>query len=246
MTTATMLTRNEFRLFLRERAVVAWGFGFPVLLLVIFGAIPAFREAQAGAGGMTLLQIYVPILVVMNMAMLGLVSLPGTLATYREKGILRRLRVTPAGPRRVLGAQLIVAFAMAVFETAVILLLARLAYGVPFPRSAGPWAVAWLLSALALLAVGLTVAALASTGRTAQVVGSVLLYPMVFFSGLWLPIPAMPPALRHIAHATPLGAAWEAFQQASLGHWPPALPLVTMGIYAMAFGVLAARVFRWE
>jgi ABC-2 type transport system permease protein len=49
-----------------------------------------------------------------------------------------------------------------------------------------------------------------------------------------------------ISHATPLGAAWESFQAAALGHWPPALALGTMAAYAIAFGLAAARLFRWE
>lgn len=240
------LTINEFRLFIREPAAVAWGLGFPVLLLVIFGSIPSFKVAKPVYGGMTGLQVYVPILIVMNMALLAMVILPGVLAAYREKGILRRLRTTPAGPVRVLGAQLAVAFGTAVFEAVAVLIVARLAYGVPFPRSLGPWTVSWLLSVAALLAIGLAVAAVGTTGRVAQVIGSVLFYPMMFFSGLWLPIPAMPAVLQHISHATPLGAAWEAFQQASAGHWPPALPVVTMGIYAVLFGIAAAKLFRWE
>ncbi len=68
----------------------------------------------------------------------------------------------------------------------------------------------------------------------------------MFFSGLWLPIPSMPPVLQHISHATPLGAAWEAFQKADLGRWPHALPLLTIAAYAVAFGLAAARLFRWQ
>jgi ABC-2 type transport system permease protein len=240
------LTLNEFRLFSRERIGLAWGIGFPVLLLIIFGAIPAFKKPEASFGGMTVLEVYVPILVVMNMALLALIILPGTLATYREKGILRRLRTTPAGPARVLGAQLIVAFALAVLEVILILVVARLGYSVPFPRSTGPWVVTWLVTAFSLLAVGLAIAAVGTTGRAAQIIGSVLFYPLMFFSGLWVPIPSMPSVLQHISHATPLGAAWEAFQAADLGHWPTALPLVTMGIYIVVFAGAAARLFRWE
>ena len=43
------LTRVEFKLFLRERVGPIWGIGLPVLLLVIFGAIPAFKKAQTGS-----------------------------------------------------------------------------------------------------------------------------------------------------------------------------------------------------
>lgn len=30
------------------------------------------------------------------------------------------------------------------------------------------------------------------------------------------------------------------------GHWPAGLQLVTMAAYAVAFGLAAARLFRWE
>ena len=69
---------------------------------------------------------------------------------------------------------------------------------------------------------------------------------MMFFAGLWLPIPDMPRVLQHISHATPLGAAVPALQNATQGQWPAWLPLLTMAAYAVAFGLAAARFFRWE
>ena len=62
----------------------------------------------------------------------------------------------------------------------------------------------------------------------ARGVGAILFYLMMFFAGLWLPIPNMPSALQHISHATPLGTAVPALQNATLGHWPTGLQLVTM------------------
>jgi ABC-2 type transport system permease protein len=48
--------------------------------------------------------VYVPILLVFAISLLSLVSVPATLADYRELGYLRRLKTTPAGPARVLAA----------------------------------------------------------------------------------------------------------------------------------------------
>jgi ABC-2 type transport system permease protein len=240
------LTRVELKLFLRERVGPVWGVGFPILLLVIFGSIPSFKQVLDGSGGLTVLDTYVPVLVVMSLALLGFVSLPLTLVSYRERGILRRLGTTPAGPLRVLAAQLIVNFGMAVVTLVVLLAVARLAYGVPLPRQFGGWIVTALFASAVVLAMGLFVASIGSTARAAAAIGNVLFYPMMFFSGLWLPIPAMPEVLQHVSHAFPLGAAWESFQQAALGHWPPVLALGTMAAWAVAFGVIAARFFRWE
>ncbi|HUN32295.1 MAG TPA: ABC transporter permease [Trebonia sp.] len=240
------LTRVELTLFLRERVGPIWGVGFPVLLLVIFGAIPAFRKVLPGSGGLTVLDSYLPILVVISLALLCLISLPLTIVNYRERGVLRRLRTTPAGPLRVLGAQLIVNFGMAIVTLVVLEVVARLAYGVAFPAQLGGWAVTVLFASAALLGMGLFVAAVGPTARASAAIGNLVFYPMMFFGGLWLPIPQMPTLLQHIAHATPLGAAWEAFQQSDLGHWPPPLALITMAAWAVAFGAGAVRFFRWE
>jgi ABC-2 type transport system permease protein len=240
------LTRVEFRLFLRERVGPIWGIGLPVLLLVIFGAIPSFKKVQPGYSGLTLLDAYVPILITMSLGLLALIALPTSLVNYRERGVLRRLKTTPAGPVRVLSAQLIVNATVAVVTLVVLLAVSRLAYSVPLPRQFGGWVVAALFALAALIALGLFVAAVGPTARAAAAIGSILFYPLMFFSGLWLPIPSMPSVLQHISHATPLGAAWEAFQNADLGHWPPALALVTMAAWAIVFGVGAARFFRWE
>ena len=240
------LTITELRLSLREPMLVFWGFAFPVLLLIVFGCIPSFRQTHVGYRGLTVLDTYVPVLIVMTLALLSYIGMPTVLAGYREQGILRRLRTTPAGAFRVLAAQLLVNFGSAVVVVALILVVGRLAFAVPFPLAPGIWVVIALLTVAGTLAVGLFIAAVAPSGRVASAIGSILFYPLMFFSGLYLPIPSMPPVLQHISHATPLGAAWESFQDAALGHWPPALALLTMVVYPVAFGLAAARLFRWE
>jgi len=240
------LTRVEFRLFLRERVGPIWGIGLPVLLLVIFGAIPAFKKVQTGYSGFTILDAYVPILITMSLALLALIAMPTALVGYRERGVLRRLRTTPAGPVRVLSAQLIVNASVAVATLVVLLVVSRFAYSVPLPRDFGAWVLVAVFAMAALFALGLFVASVGTTTRAAAAIGAILFYPLMFFSGLWLPIPSMPSVLQHISHATPLGAAWEAFQRADLGNWPTALSLVTMAAWAIVFGAAAARFFRWE
>ena len=240
------LTVTEFKLFLREPMLVFWGIAFPLLLLIILGSIPALKETHPGYKGLTVLDTYVPILVVLTLALLGYIAMPYVLVGYREQGILRRLKTTPVGPSRVLAAQLLINFGSAAVIVALMLVVGRLGFAVPFPLAPGIWVVVALLAAAGTLAVGLFIAAVAPTARVAQAIGSILFYPLMFFSGLWLPIPSMPPVLQHISHATPLGAAWESFQNAALGHWPPALALLTMVAYPVAFGLAAARLFRWE
>jgi ABC-2 type transport system ATP-binding protein len=240
------LTLTELKLFMREPVWLGWTVLFPLLLLIIFGAIPSFNKPQAVFGGYTTLDAYVPILIVFMLALLSLLNMPMVLAGYRERGILRRLQTTPAGPGLVLAAQLLVNLAVAVVVVVLLVVVARSGYHVPLPRQFAGWVIAVLLAVAGLMAIGLVIAAVVPSAKAAQVIGMLLFYPLLFFSGIWYPIPMMTPVLQHISHATPLGAAWEAMAEAGAGSWPPALPLVTLAAYAAASGLTAARWFRWE
>src|SRR3546814_16231855 len=76
----------------------------PPLLLVIFGAIPPFREPDPELGGIRVIDFYAPILVAVGISILAVYSLPQQFAAYREKGILRRMRTIPVIPETILGA----------------------------------------------------------------------------------------------------------------------------------------------
>ncbi|MFF0309927.1 ABC transporter permease [Streptosporangium sp. NPDC004379] len=240
------LTVTELKLFIRERVGPVWGVGFPLVLLIVFGSLPSFGKPEKELGGATLLDVYVPVLIAFSIALLALSALPMVLAGYREKGVLRRLRTTPMGPVRVLAAQLAVNFAVTVVAATVILVVAGVAYGVAPPKQPAGFAVAALLAAAALQAIGLFVAAVAGSGRAAQAIGTVLFFPMMFFAGLWVPIAQMPTLLRHLSHGTPLGAAVQALQRAAGGDWPHPQQLLVMAVYAVVFGLAAAKLFRWE
>jgi ABC-2 type transport system permease protein len=240
------LSLTELRLLSRERVRMVLPVAIPLLLIIILGNIGSLRQPRAIYGGESFIDLYTTIMVVMGLALLALTNMPMMLADYRERGVLRRLQTTPIGPVRVLAAQLIADLTVAVVMVVLILAVARIGFAVPLPRQAGGFVLAALLAAAALLGAGLLVAAVAPTGRVARGIGTLLFYPMMFFAGLWLPIPNMPAALQHISHATPLGAAVPALTAAAAGSMPTALQLLTLAAWAVALGLAAARFFRWE
>ena len=240
------LALTELRLFARERARFVTRLGLPIVLLVIFGSIPFYTQARRSLDGHTLFQVYVPILIAYSLAIISLTALPMVLADYRDKGVLRRLQTTPAGASRVIGAQLLAYLAVVAVTVVLILGVARIGYGVSLPREVAGFIVAELLAAGALICVGLLIAAVSPSAQAAQAIGTMLFFPLMFFAGLFFPIPVMPSFLRHLSHATPLGAAVQALQDAWLGHWPHPLQLLTMAAYLVVCGLAAARLFRWK
>jgi ABC-type thiamine transport system ATPase subunit len=105
---------------------------------------------------------------------------------------------------------------------------------------------ALLLTAAAMLGLGLLVASMARTGRVAGAAGTMLFLPLMFFAGLWIPQATMPAGLRRVGDGTPLGAAVAALQHSMAGQWPTAASLGVLAAYAVVLGLLAWRFFRWE
>jgi ABC-2 type transport system permease protein len=240
------LTLTEAKLFLRERIGPISGVGLPVVLLVVLGSISALSQPSASLGGRPLMYLYVPIVILMGAALICMVTSPGTLTGYRERGVLRRFGTTPAGATRVLAAQLIVSLVTVLIMAGVVLAIARLSYHVPLPSQFGGFILTLLLAIMALVSIGLCIASVAKTTKVAQGIGGLCFYPMMFFSGLWLPIPDMAPALQHISHATPLGAAVTAMSDTLSGTFPPVLYLGILAAWAAGSGLVARRFFRWE
>jgi ABC-2 type transport system permease protein len=240
------LTVSELRLFLREPMQVFFTLAFPSILVIILGCVPAFREPSADLGGRRIIDLYAGIAIILTLGSLGLQVAPMVLATYRERGILRRLSTTPVRPAALLGAQLAMSLLCAIGSVLLVLIVARVGFAVALPRQAAGFAVAFLLSAGAAFAIGLFIAALARGGKAANLMGTLLFFPAMFFAGLWVPREVFPDALRAVADLTPFGAAESAVLDAMGGQWPNWGSLTVLVGYLLVFGLAAARLFRWE
>ena len=237
---------NEARLAWRLPAGLIGGIALPLVLLIIFGEIPAFHQTQGSLGGLTAFDVYVPILISFVIAILGLNSLPLPLVSYRDQGILRRLSTTPVPPSCVLAAQLVVQFCIVMTSLLILIVVSMTVFGLEAPKNPGGLVLAIVLSIAALFAIGLSIAAAARSGTAARAIGAVALYPMLFFSGMWFPRELMPGVLLGISNFTPLGASVEAMQDSMQGQFPPAEPLLVLATYALFFAFIARRFFRWE
>jgi ABC-2 type transport system permease protein len=214
-----MLTLTEARLLLREPLALFWGLAFPMVLLAVMGL------SATSIGGVSLVTVYEPIVIAFIGVAFGVQGIPVQVAGYREHRVLRRLATTPAGPAGVVA-------------------VGRLGFGVPLPRQAAGFALVAVLSATAMVALGLLIGAFAPTARSAGVAGTVVFFPLMYFAGLWTP--QMSATARHIGEFTPLGAATQALGDSMAGTWPPPTALAVLGICTLACTGAAARFFRWE
>jgi ABC-2 type transport system permease protein len=240
------LVLNEARLAWRQPAGVIAGTGIALLLLVIFGEIPVFRQSSASLGGYSAFDVYIPVLMSFSIAIIAFTYLPGPLVSYRELGILRRLSATPVPAYWVLAAQIVVQTCLMAVTLTLLITVSIVFFGISAPQNPAALVLAIALCMAALFAIGLAIAALARTAGAARGLMAAVLYPMMFFAGLYYPVQLMPAVIQDISHYTPLGAAVQAIGHSWVGQFPPAQPLLVLAGYALVFAYLAKRFFRWE
>ncbi len=237
---------NEARLAWRQPAGLIAGIGLPVLLLLIFGVIPAFRQASPKFGGYSPFDIYIPILISFTIGMLGMFYVPGPLVAYREQGILRRLSATPARPSWVLAAQLVVQSCLMTAGILILIITSIAAFGVSAPVNLAGVVLSLAAGIAAMFSLGLAIAAVARTSGAARGIMAAVFYPLNFFAGLYVPLELFPRTVQDIGHYTPLGAVVESVGNAWAGNFHPVGSLLALVGYAVVFALIALRYFRWE
>lgn len=245
-----LLVATEMKIGLRRPVAPFVAIGIPLLLLLIFGSIPATTRPAAVFGGISFFTLYVPTLLVFVLIAVGLSALPQQLAAYREQGVLRRLSITPVPPSWLLGAELTVSVIFATIGIAILLGVGAAAFGLALPSTIGGCMVALLtlvLTGSATLGLGLCAAALAGSPQVAGAFQALFFYPLAFFSGLYVPLQEIHSRLiTDISKVLPTGAGFDALHAAFLGHSPGIESLLVLVGWAVATSVAAARLFRWE
>jgi ABC-2 type transport system permease protein len=235
----------EAKLFLREPATWIIAVVLPTIILVALGVIFAPHLPDPKLGGQRWIDVWVPSMVVLTLATLGVNTLPTRLVKYREKGVLRRMSTTPANPMLLLIAQLAINVVVAVVALGVLLAAGNLAFQVPLPRDVPGFLSAFALGMTSLLALGLLVAAVSPTTGIATALFVPVFVLVMTIGGVYLPRVFLPDILKQLGEFAPPGV--QAIQDAWLGTASVQLmPLGIMALITVVAGAAAARLFRWE
>jgi ABC-2 type transport system permease protein len=240
------LTWLEIKVFIREPLGVIGAVFVPVFVFVVIGRM--MGDELAGEGERGLVGPDLAVFAALLIAISAVLSLVTIVAIYREGGILKRLRATPLRPITILAAHVLVKLLFTAATLALMLLLGKsyLPVDIPIPWLA--FGAATLLSTMSILALGFVLASVAPTARFAQPIGTIVLYPMVGISGLFVPVEEMPGPMQFVAWLTPasyavslMRGAWQGDSWLSHGG-----DLLGLAVIAAVCTGLAIRWFRWE
>jgi ABC-2 type transport system permease protein len=241
------MTWVEIKLLAREPVTLIFSFAFPVLLLVMLGGVFGSHAVQGGEfAGLKQMQWYVPSYIALVTASIGTISVPVHLATYRERGVLRRYRASGVSEWVLLGSQILVGLVVALAGALVVGILGTTLYDVSPPADYSLVALVFVAGVVVFSTLGMLLTALASTARAAQGVGLMLWLVMMLLSGTASPLDILPGWMLTIGLAWPLYQVVIAIESAWNGRGVNAPQLLWLGAAAAARAAAAALVFRWE
>jgi ABC-2 type transport system permease protein len=193
---------------------------------------------------MRFIDVWVPSLVVLTIALMGLQSIPAVIAAYREQGILRRFATTPVHPAKLLVAQLIINVTVTIAGVGLLIVFGSTVFDVPGPRHPLGFLLTFLLGTTAIFGLGLIAASVAKTSRAAGGIAMIAYLPIMFLGGVYLPRPLLPEAIQNIGAYVPPGV--KALEDAWTGAGAQPLQLAVLAAFAVGSCVVAAKLFRWE
>ena len=244
MAALATLTRVETLLLLREPAAVFFTLALPLVLLVLNGS--GGNDPNPRFGGAGTVDVLMAGFLVYVMATSAIMGLGETLADYRDRGILRRMRVTPLRPWQILTSHALTHLAMSVIGVALLVGVGVVGYGLHVPTSIGATVLAVLASAVSMISVGFVLGALLPSVRTTQAVAAAIYFPAIFVSGALFPREVLPSFAQQIGNFLPMTYAVRAIREAwTVGtmDWPGLGILVGTTVVGV---LVAVRMFRWE
>ncbi|MEU4150355.1 ABC transporter permease [Streptomyces sp. NPDC026659] len=239
--------RYEQLSFWRNPQSAFFTFVFPVVVMAVFGGLFGGIGPTEFYYGRSALQYYVPTIAALSVLGACYSQLAIVLAMRRQSGVLKRVRATPL-PASVYFVGLLAHCVLVSLVDVLLITAVGTLYGVPLPTPAH-WpalAAGLLLGAAAFCALGVAVAALIRNAEAAPAVVQLVLFPLVFVSGTYMPIHSH--ALNTLASALPV----KPFNDALLHAFTPGhtgLPWGDYGVLAawgVAGAVVAVRRFRWD
>jgi ABC-2 type transport system permease protein len=240
-------TWMETKLFLREPVGAFFTLIFPLMMLFLFGSIYG-NEPSEYFNGYGSVDVSVPAYTAMIVATTGLMGLTITISSYRENGVLRRMRTTPISPLMILFAQVVVLFCMTLIGMAFLIVAGKIVYQMRFDGNIFNVVVGFILSSLSFFAIGFVLAGLLPSARTAQIVGMVILYPMLFLSGAGFPRELLPESIIKISKFLPLTYVVNLLRGFWIGEgWEKHVVNVIVLTGILIVGVVISYItFKWE
>lgn len=190
-----------------------------------------------------------PGIVALSIMQVAVFSVAFVFVDYKEKGILKRLLATPMRPYQFVSANVATRLIVAVIQSGLLLALGAIVFKAHVYGNPILVALIAVLGSIMFLGLGFTISGLSKTVEAVPAIANLIVFPMMFLSGVFFPLNAMPDWLQGVVQYFPLTYFAHAMRQVvaeGAGIAAIRLDLLWMTVWAVVLMVLAVVTFRFE
>ncbi|MGY1735250.1 MULTISPECIES: ABC transporter permease [unclassified Geodermatophilus] len=244
----------ELKEFFRQRESVVFTLVFPVLLLVVFGAV---LDYDLGSG-VSFVQYFLAGVIAAGILGASLQNMAISIATERADGTLKHLYGTPMPRSAYFVGKVVQVLAVTVLIIVVLLAVGAVFYDVDLPSGRDWLTFAWVtaLGAAACTLLGIAVSSLARNGRSASATVTPIALVLQFISGVFFQFSQVPGWMQTIASLFPLKWMAQGLRSVFLpdalaaqepaGSWELGRVALVLAVWCAAGLVLCVLTFRWQ
>jgi ABC-2 type transport system permease protein len=235
----------ETNLWLRQKETVFWTLAFPILFMFLFGSI----WSDDTWGNMPAINYLLPGIIVMALMTTCIVATATGLVEEREKGIFRRISLTPLKKHTLIGGHVVNRYLIVLIQA---VLLIAIGVGIFKASINGNLLLFWAiltLGAISFLAIGFALTGLIKSAKSAHPLCMIVLFILMLLGGCFFPPDVIPEFLTPVCDALPSTRLSEALMEVAINGagigviWQDVLVL---GGWLVGCSILAVRFFRWE
>jgi ABC-2 type transport system permease protein len=215
------------------------------------GTAPAlrFRPRSVDSSSLSYIDFLLPGILALSIMISAVIGLSTIMVDWRQRGILRRLKLTPIPLAEFFAARITASLVVAMLQLAVLLAFGRVVFGIHISSTAWAAIPVAVAGCLCFLAMGFAIGSVVSNPETGDAVSNVITNPMMFLSGTFFPVAAMPAYVQAIARLLPLyymanGLRDTTVRGLSITHVIPDIAVLLL--VTAILSVVALRSFRWE
>jgi ABC-2 type transport system permease protein len=240
------LVKIEGKLALRGIDGVFFGIFMPVGISILIGMICGNQPAYAGATH-SYIQENIPALITVGICATAFMGIPLGIADYRDKKILKHYFVTPVSPTIILLVQVVINMITAVISSLSVLLVMKIFFGYEMKGNAVAFIFAYFLVMASMYGFGMLIASLCRRVKEANLICTLVYFPMLFLSGATIPFSILPKPLQYFSNILPLSQGIKLLKGYALGiEMSLTIPLLVMVISTVITVTLSIKLFKWE
>ena len=221
-----------------------------VLLTVAQGENPVPVVEQAVTTlDVSFMDFFLPGILAMAIMNSGVIGLSTSFVGYRERGVLRRIKVTPFPLPMFISSRIVSQLIVAIPQSLILIGIAQLFFDLTIRGNPLLILIVIFAGSLAFLSIGFAISSVSKNTETAASYANLITFPMLFLSGVFFDLDSAPSWLKPITNVLPLRYLVDALREPMTRGKGLGDIWLDLGVLAVTFAVgmaIAVKFFRWD